>query len=380
MSLRKYLLGVFLFAIAVSCSTSLPAEEFLEIQDYLAKERQERLDNFLFPEEVDILRPRSKERRTLVGLIRHKNRIVYDRSAPSFSSEQTFLLWSISKSITNLVMGVAEQSGILKMSQTIGEFFPNSTYPYKDELSLIDLLGWSSGLFFREEYEFAPLRSDVVAMLYTRGRNNMADYLLSRPAAAKPVLRYNYSTGDASLLMASLQKALNEKDARSFIKEKLFVPLGLSSPVWESDASGNLIGGASLYMSAKDLSLLGELVRAKGLWKGQRILPPDWMERSLEVVPSYHQSPSRLKAGFGNPAYHWWVNTEDRERGTQKAWPSAPEDTIVAQGHWGQLLVIIPSHELVAVRFADELHGATSIEDTISEVLKFVSDSKAENL
>lgn len=73
-------------------------------------------------------------------------------------------------------------------------------------VSMADLLHWASGLDWQEDYEFARWKSSVVAMLYTRGRADMAN---SPPAWTPPVHRgrvFRYSSGDSNLFVRGPQR------------------------------------------------------------------------------------------------------------------------------------------------------------------------------
>lgn len=76
------------------------------------------------------------------------------------------------------------------------------------ELRIVDLLHWASGLAWQEDYEYAPLKSSVVAMLYTRGRKDMAAFTAAQPAEVAPGERFRYSSGDSNLLAAALRGML----------------------------------------------------------------------------------------------------------------------------------------------------------------------------
>ncbi|MCZ2996097.1 serine hydrolase, partial [Acinetobacter baumannii] len=82
------------------------------------------------------------------------------------------LTWSISKSLMATIQGVAYGENRFKLSDPAARFYP----PMKQHptITLGHLLNWASGLDWQEDYEYAPLKSSVVAMLYTRGRADMA--------------------------------------------------------------------------------------------------------------------------------------------------------------------------------------------------------------
>jgi CubicO group peptidase (beta-lactamase class C family) len=77
---------------------------------------------------------------------------------------------------------------------------------------------------------------------------------------------------------------------------------------------------------------------------------------------------SRRRQDRGPVAYgaHWWLNGTVGDR---RPYPVAPEDALIASGHWGQKLVVIPSRRLVVVRTADDRDGSFGTNDFLRLVL-----------
>ena len=79
---------------------------------------------------------------------------------------------------------------------------------------------------------------------------------------------------------------------------------------------------------------------------------------STALAPAYYTSDSLLVRliGVGIGA-QWWLNSGNPRAGGRQAWPAAPRDAFASTGHWGQRLIVIPSRDLVVVRFGDEKFG-----------------------
>jgi CubicO group peptidase (beta-lactamase class C family) len=69
---------------------------------------------------------------------------------------------------------VAYGEGWFKLDDPVWKFYP--TLEKHPAITMADLLHWASGLDWQEDYEYAPLKSSVVAMLYTRGQRDMAAF------------------------------------------------------------------------------------------------------------------------------------------------------------------------------------------------------------
>ena len=126
------------------------------------------LENYAFPPRNDTTR---QGIRTDALLVIRDGQLIYERYAGPTSAETPHLTWSISKSLMATVLGVAYGEGLFKLQDPVQTFYPPlEKHP---TMTMADLLHWASGLDWQEDYEYAPLKSSVVAMLYTRGHRNI---------------------------------------------------------------------------------------------------------------------------------------------------------------------------------------------------------------
>ena len=275
------------------------------------------LDSYAFPVRDEATR---KGVRTDALLVIRDGQVVYERYAEPTSAATPHLGWSMAKSILATTMGVAYGQGLFKLDAPVADYYPPfSAHP---QIKVGHLLNWASGLDWQEDYEYAPLKSSVVAMLYTRGRSDMAAFTAAHTADAEPGARFRYSSGDTNVLSAALKGMVGEAAYADYPWTALFNPLGIKSAVWETDAAGTFVGSSYLYMTARGLARVGLL-----------------MQRNESV-----------------PGGQWWLNVS--VAGARKPWPAAPSNTLVASGHWGQGLYVLPDEKLVIVRYADDRDGS----------------------
>ncbi|MBO3274986.1 serine hydrolase domain-containing protein [Pseudomonas schmalbachii] len=273
--------------------------------------------------------------------------LIYERYAGPTRPETPHLVWSVSKSVMASVLGVAYGEGRFRLDDPVAQYYP----PFREhsQITLRHLLNWSSGLAWEEDYEYAPLTSSVVAMLYTRGRNDMAAFTAPFPQEAPAGQRFRYSSGDSNVLSASLRQMVGDAYP-DYPWTALFEPLGIRSAVWERDGSGTFVGSSYAYMTARDLARIGLLMQREGRWRERQLLPRDWIQFVLTPFPYYH--PQEEKPGEAVPGGQWWLNRA--LEGAPAPWPSASPGTFAALGHWGQALYVLPEEKLVIVRYADD--------------------------
>ena len=212
-------------------------------------------------------------------------------------------------------------------------------------ITLRHLLQMRPGLYWNEGYESSPLKSSVLAMLYTAGRKDMASFTAQQPMRYRPGTFWYYSSGNSNLLMAILRNAVTPQHYVRFIWKELFGKIGMKNVVWERDNSGTFVGSSYLYAPPRQLAKFGYLYLNDGIWKQERILPKGWVRFSSTVSPA---------DPVGHYGAHWWLNAGRPSKGISKRWSHAPTDTICASGHWGQYIFVIPSLDLVIVRTGDD--------------------------
>ncbi|WP_286913208.1 MULTISPECIES: serine hydrolase domain-containing protein [unclassified Pseudomonas] len=294
-------------------------------------------------------------------LIIRDGRILHERYSAPTTGKTAHLTWSVSKSVLATVLGVAQGQGRFQLQDPVARYYPPmQAHP---EVRMADLLHWASGLQWQEDYEYAPLKSSVVAMLYTRGRRDMAAYTAAHPAVEPPGQRFLYSSGDSNLLAAALRGMLDAGAYADYPWQALFTPLGIDSAVWERDGAGTLVGSSYLYLSARDLARIGLLMQREGRWQARQLLPASWVAFNRAVFTQAQAIP-----GEANPGGHWWLN-QPLAQGAARPWPDAPADTYAALGHWGQALYILPAQQLVIVRYGDDRDGSYSHNELLKRVL-----------
>jgi hypothetical protein len=98
----------------------------------------------------------------------------------------------------------------------------------------------------------------------------------------------------------------------------------------------------------------------------------------LAEFPNVGAGRHSTTVGPGIYTFNWWLNLPDSKG--RRLMPSAPEDTIVACGHWGRdVIMIIPSLDLVAAwsrsRIRDFLNTEGKERTEFDQATQIVCDS-----
>ena len=272
-------------------------------------------------------------------LIIQGGRLVIERYVEGSGPETTCRSWSMAKSITQALVGVAVGDGRLDI------FAPADAPEWREPgdpraaITLDQLLRMSSGLAFVEDYVPGNV-SDVIEMLFGSGKEDVGHYAASRPLAHPPGSFMAYSSGTTNIVSRCLGQALGLTGPafETFMRERLFNPIGMTSADPRFDGAGTFVGPSFCFCTPRDFARFGLLYLRDGMWDGRRLLPEGWVD--------YARTPTWRQEGAEDGPYgaHWWLDM-------------AGPGTFSANGYDGQHIVICPDRDLIIVR-----HGATPAE------------------
>lgn len=280
--------------------------------------------------------------------------LVYEKYSEDYNPQRPHLIWSVSKSILHALIGIAVKENKLSIEDSASEYLDYMKTRSHEPIKVKHLLQMSSGLDANEGYESGPLTSTVVAMLYTRGRNDMARFSGTLPVRAAPGSYVYYSSCDSNILSAVLKNAVGEDTYSDYPWTRLFNPLGMKNVVFERDSAGTFVASSYVYMTPRDLAKFGFLYLNDGVWQGRRILPEGWVDTARRVAPGYATTPVRDAEDKDAMTAHWYANTGVASIKRPPAWPDAPADMFAGQGHWGQYVFVFPTQDMVVVRTGDD--------------------------
>lgn len=267
---------------------------------------------------------------TRAVVVVHDGRIVAERYADEFTPETPQLGWSMTKSITNLLVGRLVHDGRFDITAT------GLRENWNDDRARITpdhLMRMTSGLAWDETYD---LGTPITEMLYIA--DDMGTFAADQDLAHPVGEVFQYSSGSTNILCRVMTDQLGA-DA-NLPREELFAPLGLTSAVLEVDASGVPVCASYMWATPRDWAAVGQFVLDDGVVDGERLLPEGWIEMATQPTVANGEGTS----GYGAS---WWLNSRsDGSLGN----PGLPADVFRAQGHDGQQIQVVPSHDLVVVR------------------------------
>lgn len=247
--------------------------------------------------------------------------IVLDAYAQPFTADRRYPVYSVTKSVTALLVGIALHDGSLKgLSQPVLSFFPErpiaNRTPDKQAITIANLLTMQPGLDCADSKVGATVQDS----------QDWVKSILDLPMAEAPGKTFAYCTRGPHLLSAILAKATG-MSTEAYAQARLFDPLGIhpDDRAWDADPQGITIGGYGLALRTYDMAKLGLLMLAGGEWDDQQVVPADWIATATRA--HIHVKPGQ---DYG---YLFWVYPSD----------------YAAEGLGDQRIIVVPDKNLVVV-------------------------------
>ncbi|MBR5384794.1 MAG: serine hydrolase [Bacteroidales bacterium] len=274
-------------------------------------------------------------------LIIQNDSIVYEKCMGDMDVDRIAGVFSVTKSVTSLLCGVAVDEGYIKsIDDPVTDYLTElkEKDPMWQKLTIRHLLDMRSGLDFDDAYSLS-LKPGKVKRLQAMTRlfygRNIPAQVKKLKFRCEPGSERKYDSMTSEVLGIVIERAVGCNYA-DYLEDKIWTPLGMESHAFVSyDGkkyhTAHAFGGLALTML--DLAKIGRLYLNKGMWEGIRIVSESWIMQST----AYSEE---------NDGYHFcWYNTSNI--GAEKSeYPG-----FYAIGIRGQVLYVNPYKNLIMVRF-----------------------------
>lgn len=225
--------------------------------------------------------------------------------------------YSVSKNFTATAIGIAQDMGMLRVSDRIMRYFLNDLPlhfdPQLPNVKIKHLLAQTTGigagfLFEKDRYETTD--------------QNWVQRCLSAPLPFNPGEKFIYSNSNYYLLSCIIHR-VSGLTLDKFLAKYLLNPMGIYEFAWEECPMGETMGATGLYLNTTDMAKLGILYLNKGVYNGVRLLSEEWVNQATANQVNLPDAPA-----YG---YGFWLNDMGYHCG----------------GAYNQVVINIPEHDLV---------------------------------
>ncbi len=253
--------------------------------------------------------------------------LVVEEYLTAYTSETLHPVYSVTKSFISTLIGKAIAEGYIEsVDQKILDFLGHVDVPnivLKENVTIAHLLTMTSGLEWIEDISYYDPANSFRQLIES---TNWVEYILSQNMADEPGNAWNYNSGGSHLLSAIIENATGVSTLE-YADTHIFSALGFSDYFWDTDPQDICFGGSDLHLLPRDMAKFGYLLLNNGTWGDTQIVSEEWVSQATEGKITLTD-----RTHYG---YQWWV------------YPLI--DSYLALGWAGQIICVIPEHDIVAI-------------------------------
>ncbi len=252
-------------------------------------------------------------------VIRQHGKVLSEGWWRPYNCDARYQLFSLSKSFCSTAAGFAVTEGLISLDDTVVSYFPDRVPKEANEnlrnMKIRHLLSMNTG------QEVEPMRAVF-------GKDWVKGFFSVQPTHV-PGTHFLYNSMATYMVSAIVQKVTGQT-VRDYLMPRLFIPLGIPEPEWDSCPMGVSVGGWGLWLNTREISLMGQFLLQKGQWQGKQLLPAEWIETASRMhsdnssggTPDWQQ-------GYG---FQFWRCQNGHYRG---------------DGAYGQFMIILERFDMV---------------------------------
>ncbi|HUT74652.1 MAG TPA: serine hydrolase [Armatimonadota bacterium] len=312
---------------------------------------------------LDTLRDALAQRRTRALVVIRNDRIVYEWYAPGHGPDRHWHTASLAKQLLGgMSLLVALNDGRIRVDDPAWKYIPAwEADPVKSQITIRHLATHSSGIEDanspgKSHHQLEGWKRDF----WSATADPFSVALNQAPVVFPPGAGYAYSNPGMAALAYAVTASLRgapQSDLRALLKQRIMDPIGVPPSDWRIGYEGpSQLDGMKLYANwggatctARAVARVARLMLRRGDWQGRQLLTPAWVE---EMV-SYAGTPLPPRSA-DNPqpaaGLCWYTNFDG-------VWASLPRDAFAGAGAGHQLLLVVPSLDLIVVRMGESLEG-----------------------
>jgi len=249
-------------------------------------------------------------------LVRKDGRTLYEGYFNGFAAENAGHVYSVTKSVFSILIGIAIDLGRIKsLDETVLSFFPD--YAVKPGETSIQNITIRHLLTMT-----APYRYDTEPYEEFFTSPNPITTALDYLGGEAPIGKFRYSAIGGTHILSGILARATGTSTFDFATERLFAPLGINVPRniilhsaeehfavmndkttrgWVVDPQGSNMASWGLFLTPDEMAKIGQLYLNSGNWNGEQIVSREWIAEST-------QEQSRCvewgNLGYG---YLWWI-------------------------------------------------------------------------
>ncbi len=277
------------------------------------------------------------ETQTTALLIIRNDSILLEAYGNGYNRESINTSFSVAKSLTSLLIGIAIDEGYLQDTQEpITQYLPEllDLDPRFANISIEHLLDMRSGMKFGDHN--LPWGDRPLSYYHPNLRKISLKQEIESPSGNI----WEYNTYHTILLGMILERSTG-MNAAEYLEAKIWKKMGMEFEAsWSIDSKRNRMVKmeSGINLRAIDLAKFGKLLLEEGKFNGEPIISSNWIQASM-----FYDSQNALPPPFQATTHYeksWWI-TE----------PTADyRYAVYGNGHHGQYVAVFPKENVICVR------------------------------
>lgn len=244
---------------------------------------------------------------------------VYESYFNECDANSKLHIYSVTKSIISILIGIAIDKGYIKsIDQKVLEFFPD--YTVKKREKTIQNVTIRNLITMTAPYKY---KSTPYTKYFTS--EDSVKFTLDLLGGKEQIGEFRYTPLVGPDILSGILVKVTGQSVLEFARENLFSPLGITVDgnisintkeelfdfykannisAWAIEKAGVNTGGWGLTLSPLDKAKIGQLYLNNGIWNGNRIVSEKWISESTKI----HSKGEKLNQAYG---YLWWIIDEN---------------------------------------------------------------------
>lgn len=303
------------------------------------------------------------EKGTKKLVIIKNDKIVYEWFAKGWEdSTRRHYTASLAKALVGgMSLAAALDDGYLTLDQPACRYISSWKDNYeKSKITIRQLATHTAGLMDAEGV--GANHSDLPGWKGQFWRNEPDPFSISRdsvPLVSTPGGKYAYSNPGIAMLTYGVTASLKDseyRDIRTYLKRRVFEPIGIDDreytigygKTYEVDGLKLVPSWGGGEFTAKAIARIGLLMLHKGHWQDRQIIDSSIINQVIHYGNTALPQPSTDPTPATTAG--WYSNFDG-------VWKGVPRDAFAGAGAGNQLLVVIPSLNMVVIRMGENLYN-----------------------
>ncbi|HOO26747.1 MAG TPA: serine hydrolase, partial [Clostridiales bacterium] len=203
-------------------------------------------------------------------MIIRNGKVAFESYRHPYSASAPHCMYSVSKAVTSSAIGFAIDEGYLTLETKLLDIFPEyRPAKYDKDLeatNILHLLSMQAGM--------------KTALLTNKTKDRWMEDFFEGKREYSPGEKHSYINENIFLLCAILVRVTGI-GVNDYLTPRLWEPLGINKPFWETDPKGIEAGGWGIHLSAEDLAKFILCYMQEGEYDGKQVVPKEWAKKAV---------------------------------------------------------------------------------------------------